>query len=82
MLMDIRVNLRNVIKDKGYIQSAVAGRANLSASKFSQIINFERRLEANELFDVCAAIDMTPMELKEYEPRVHMNRESNKVKKY
>lgn len=70
MTADIRINLKNVIKDKGYIQSVIAGRANLSASKFSQILNLERRLEANELFDVCAAIDMTPMELKEYKPRM------------
>ena len=69
MCKDVRVNLRNVIKDKGYIQAAIAKRSNLSAAKLSQILNLERRLEANELFDVCAAIDMTPMELKDYRPR-------------
>lgn len=69
-VQDIRNNLKSVIKDKGYIQAVIAKKANLSAVKFSQILNLERRLEANELFDICAAIDMTPMELKEYKPRL------------
>lgn len=65
---DIRVNLRNVIRDRGCVQATIAKRSNLSAAKFSQILKLERKLEANELFDICAAINMTPMELKEYEP--------------
>jgi len=76
MSVDIRVNLRRVIKDKGYIQAVIAKKANLSATKFSQILNLERKLEANELFDVCVAIDMTPMELKEYKPS-HMEETKN-----
>ncbi|MDY4098191.1 MAG: helix-turn-helix domain-containing protein [Lachnospiraceae bacterium] len=67
---DVRLNLKGVIKDKGYIQAVIAKKSNLSPAKFSQILNLERRLEANELFDVCAAIDMTPMELKQYKPRL------------
>ncbi len=63
---DVRVNLRKVIKDKGYIQAVIAKNSNLSAANFSQILNLKRRLGANELYDICAAIDMTPMELKEY----------------
>ncbi len=67
---DVRLNLKGVIKDKGYIQAVIAKKSNLSPAKFSQILNLERRLEANELFDVCAAIDMTPMELKQYKPKL------------
>ena len=63
---DVRVNLRNVIKDRGYIQGVIARKSNLSATKLSQILKLERKLEANELFDICAAINMTPMELWEY----------------
>jgi len=66
MTSDIRINLKNVIKDKGYIQAVIAKKSNLSAVKFSQILNLERKLEANELFDICASIEMTPMELAEY----------------
>lgn len=67
MQPDIRINLRSVIKDRGYIQAVIARKANLSATKLSQILNLDRKLEANELFDVCSAIGMTPMELKNYE---------------
>lgn len=68
--MDIRVNLKTVIRDRGYIQSAIAKKANMTPCKLSQIINLERRLEANELFSLCDAMDMTPVELAEYKPRL------------
>jgi len=68
--MDIRENLRMVVKDKGFIQSAIAKKAGMTPCKLSQIINLERKLEANEMFALCAAIEMTPMELAEYKPRL------------
>ena len=64
--MDIRDNLRIVIKEKGYIQAKIAKKANMNPCKLSQILNKDRRLEANELFDLCRAIEMTPMELKNH----------------
>lgn len=64
--MDIRENLKNVIRDRGYIQAAIAKKAKMNPCKLSQVINFERRLEANEMFALCEAMDMTPMELAEY----------------
>ena len=68
--MDIRANLKTVIRDRGYIQSAIAKKANMAPCKLSQIINLERRLEANELFALCDAMDMTPVELADYKPRL------------
>lgn len=65
-MKDIRENLRAVIKDKGYIQAVIANKAGMTPVKLSQIINKERKLEANEMFAVCKAIEMTPMELAEY----------------
>jgi transcriptional regulator with XRE-family HTH domain len=70
MSEDIRDNLKSVIKDKGFIQASVARRANISASKLSQILSKERKLEANEMFSICEAVEMTPMELKAYKPRL------------
>lgn len=67
--MDVRDNLKTVIRDKCYIQAEIARKANLSPAKLSQILGKERRLEANELYAVCEAIEMTPMELKDYRPR-------------
>lgn len=63
---DIRDNLKLVIKDRGYIQAAIAKKARLTPMQLSQILSKERKLEANELFDVCDAIEMTPVELKNY----------------
>lgn len=68
--MDIRVNLKNMIRDKGYIQAVLANRANMAPCKLSQVINLERKLEANEFLSLCDAMEVTPMELAEYEPRM------------
>ena len=52
--------------DKGYSQKRVAEMANLSDSKLSSILLKRRKLDANELFDICNAIEITPSELREY----------------
>lgn len=67
MHTDIRDNLKLVIREKCYIQAAIAKKAKLTPMKLSQILSKERKLEANELFDICEAIGMTPMELKDYQ---------------
>ena len=64
--MDIRLNLKSMIRDRGYIQAVIANKANMSPCKLSQVINLERRLEANEMFALCEAMNVTPMELAEY----------------
>lgn len=68
--MDIRMNLKSLIKDKGYIQAAIAKKANMTPCKLSQIVNLERKLEANEMFALCEAMEITPVELAEYKPRL------------
>ena len=50
------------------MQSAIARKSKLSPYKLSMVLNKQRKLDANELFDVCDAIDMTPTELREYKP--------------
>lgn len=64
--MDIRSNLKAVIEDKCYSKAAIARKANISPCKLSLVLNRERRLDANELFHLCEAIEMTPTELKDY----------------
>lgn len=66
MKHDIRDNLKLVINDKGYIQAVIAHKANISPAKLSQILNKGRKLEANELFSICEAIEMSPSELRLY----------------
>ena len=55
-----------IISDKGYSQAAIAKKANMNPSKLSMVLNKNRRLEANELFSLCEAMEITPVELKEY----------------
>lgn len=68
--MDVRVNLRNMIRDKAFLQSAVARKAGMSPCKLSQIVNLERKLEANEMFALCYAMEITPVELADYQSGV------------
>jgi transcriptional regulator with XRE-family HTH domain len=63
---DIRDSLRQVIFDRGFKQSAIAEKANISPSKLNQTLKKQRKLEANELFNLCNAVGMTPDELREY----------------
>lgn len=41
----------------------------MSPRKLSQVVNLERKLEANEMFALCNAMGITPVELSEYEGR-------------
>ena len=41
----------------------------MSPCQLSQVVNLERRFDANEMFAICDAIEMTPVELAAYEPR-------------
>lgn len=69
MSVDIRDNLKQVIEERCCIQASIARRANISPAKLSLILSKNRKLEANELFDLCNALDMTPVELKNYKTK-------------
>lgn len=68
MSFDIRDNMRAVIKERGFSQAAIARKAGMSPCKLSQVVNLERRLDANEMFALCEAMGMTPVELSEFRP--------------
>jgi len=70
MSFDVRENIRALIRERGFSQAAIARKAGMSPCKLSQVVNLERKLEANEMFALCAAMDITPMELAEYKPRL------------
>lgn len=69
-MVDIRINLKEVIKDRGFRQAVIAKKAGMSPSKLSQVVNLDRKLEANEMFALCEAMKITPIELSEYSPRM------------
>ena len=64
--MDIRDNLRQLINDKGLIQSVLAERASLTPAKHSSILRKTRKLDANELFDLCHVLEINPEDLARY----------------
>lgn len=70
--MDIIDNLKAFIFDRGYSQEVVAEISNISISEMKSILEKHRKLEANELLDICRAICITPSELKDYK---HFRRE-------
>lgn len=67
---DVRINLRAIIRDKGYIQEVIAQKAGIAPMKLSLVLNQKRKLDANEMIAICDAIEMTPTELAKYEPRL------------
>lgn len=69
MDVDIRDKLKQVMEDRCCVQAAIARRANITPDKLSLILSRNRKLEANELFGLCEALDITPVELKSYKPK-------------
>ena len=64
--MDIRDNLKAIIAENGYIQAAIARKAGLTPAKLSGILNKSRKLEANEMLALCAALKIDPLYLIRY----------------
>lgn len=63
-LEDVRIILKNIINERGFNQAAIARKANMSPSKLSDILNMRRRLEANEMFSLCDAMEINYSDLK------------------
>ena len=63
-MSDVRIVLKNIISERGFNQSAIARKANMSPSKLSDILNLRRRLEANEMFSICDAMEIPYSDLK------------------
>lgn len=77
MSVDIRDNQKQVIEDRCCVQAAIARRANISPDKLSFDIKSKPKLEANDIFDLCDALNMTPVELKNYKSKSIKPRISN-----
>lgn len=65
-MSDIRDNLRQIFEDRGLVQAKFAKRVEITPVQISGILNKKRRLEANELFCFCDALNMSPKEIQEY----------------
>ncbi len=64
--MDIRENLRNYIEDKSIFKTAVARKSGMAYLPFISMLNKNRRLEANELLNICDALGVSIDEIRKY----------------
>lgn len=60
---DIRDVLAFELKDRCFMQCAVAKKAGLTEQQLSDVVKKRRRLEANEMFRICKVIGITPNDL-------------------
>jgi transcriptional regulator with XRE-family HTH domain len=68
---DVRDNIRIAMQDRCFTQSSIAVKAHMSPSVLSMVLNKKRRLEANELYDLCEAMEISPTELRtRYKPKI------------
>ena len=65
-MSDIRENIATIIQSRACVQSEIARRAGLTPAQFNSVLMKRRKLEANELFRVCAALGMTSEEVAGY----------------
>ena len=65
-MCDVRENLKAIIVDGGYKQTVIAQKAQLTPAKLSGILNKSRKLDANEMFEICRALEITPDQLLNY----------------
>lgn len=64
-MQDVRDSLRALINKKGYIRRVIAQNSDLTENQLSAILLKNRKLDSNELFRLCKALDVTPDELYE-----------------
>ena len=68
-MSDVRNQIAAIIEDKALKQSVIAARAGLTPDKLCATLKGRRRMDANELLRVCAAMDMTPEQVANYKPK-------------
>ena len=62
--VDVRDALRKIINTGVYKQNEIARRANMQPNSLSAVLNKRRKLEANEMIDLCSALGIRPEELR------------------
>ena len=59
-MIDVRDVLACELKDRCFMQAAVAKKANLTEQQLCDIVKKRRKLDANELFRLCLATNISP----------------------
>jgi len=58
--MDMRDTIRETIVERGYKQGVIARRVQLTPAKLSATLNKKRKLEGNELINLCEVLEIDP----------------------
>ena len=59
-MRDARDGIADIIKTRGFKQGAIAVMAGLTEQQLSDIVNKRRKLDANEMFSICQAMNIMP----------------------
>lgn len=59
-MRDARDGIASEIRRRGFKQAAIASMAGLTEQQLSDIVNKRRKLDANEMFNLCLAMDIEP----------------------
>ena len=62
-MIDARDGLAREIAARGLKQSYIAEKTGLTNQQLSDIIRKRRKLDANEMFDICSILGVTPNDL-------------------
>lgn len=59
-MRDVRDILGFELRDRCFMQAAVAKKAGLTEQQLSDVVKKRRKLDANEMFSICKVIGITP----------------------
>lgn len=59
-MRDVRDILAFELRDRCFMQAAVAKKAGLTEQQLSDVVKKRRKLDANEMFSICKVIGVTP----------------------
>lgn len=62
-MIDVRDGVKRAIEASGMKSNYVARRMNWSEQQLSDMVNKRRKLDANELFEICNILGKTPTEI-------------------
>lgn len=61
--MSVAENIKRIIKDEGYKQSAIAQKVGMSEKQFNALLNGRKTFTADYLPKICKAIGRSPDEV-------------------
>ena len=71
--MTVAENIKSIIKEEGYKQYVIAKKTRFSEKQFNALLNGNKTFKVEYLQEICKAINKTPSELFDYEPKKEAN---------